>query len=254
MVKLPGIRRLRSFVRGREKRILPQGTIRFHANAQRGMEVDWSEVEETRNRFNISDFHAVHGTVMEHYRKAYAIMGPAGVGKSTLADKMRGEGFSTIDDGWFLAGQDRDSGDLKVVETGYYKLHSRVTRIQKSLRGLMGGKRIEYDTTNAGFKRRAGLDVIPSKLALVVSKLTARDESEQTFTPRALPLAGVVCLKHKEDFDPVLIKGNTAEAHTTSGFLSTATPNTRVHVIQLPDKQAIAKAEETLRMWVGKTP
>lgn len=244
--RLPGIRNLRDAVRRSEKLVLPKGTVFFHIDAGRGIPVDWDVVAETREKLNLSEMYIIHGIALEKEGGGYAITGPPGAGKSTMKNWMKTEGFRPIDDGWILLGKDRDNGGLKVVETGQHPMAERISRIQRSLRKCCLYKP-SYNAEGA-YSPRTGLDVLCTKLALMVGKLSMSfKKPDGEFQPKAYTLERWSLMEHESDHTPLEVLEREAKKTTVKDVMAAKTNSTDLTVISIPDPKAQEKAMDHLR-------
>jgi len=88
-----------------------------------------------RERFNLNQLYLVHGIAVDVDGRGVVVMGPAGIGKSTvLRELIKDHKVKPIDDGFVLIGRDRDTGVFNIVPTGLYEVNQKFSRISKTLR------------------------------------------------------------------------------------------------------------------------
>jgi hypothetical protein len=174
----------------------------------------------------------VHGLAAEVDGKTTLLMGPHGVGKSTIMRELAAEGRARIiDDGFVVIGRDKDSKDFHVVSSGLVGVNKRFSDISKVLRSCCGYKSAFLDGKDFEKRNRRGRRI--QQVTNFIGYLVLRPKADAVESVRA-KLERIVLLRHERD--TVKPGEISLESYSRMGFdeFMSKVPGIEAEVIDAP--------------------
>lgn len=204
-----------------EKR-LPEGALKFPFLLQRPKEVDFAEIEGVRKKFGVSDIFRVHGMAFKAGKRTIVVIGPRGVGKSTLLRALSAKGMATqIEDGEVVLARNTAQNEqgFKLIETGRHELRTHISKISKAVRKSVGfgsPYRIE-GLSEKSFRRQYAWGNALGRVSELAGRLSYRRKSRAPFSPKSFGVSEIVWIQtRREKIMPSQIVGNSISKTTNA--------------------------------------
>jgi len=190
----------------RKSRAFPRGAVRFHLSgwARSGLSPDEAEVAQALLRSHgFEALYVLHGNALASPGEGVLlVLGPPGVGKSTVAYSLVREGRAElVEDGLAVVGSRH--GRWHLLATGTSRILTRASLIGARLRRLTGSRRsvfLDAEIDTSGLRWR--MYRFRAWMAFTLAVLLTRDR--ESFSPSLLPVARLVVAEHPAVFRPEL--------------------------------------------------
>ena len=216
-------RSLRHRISDRTMRRISAGPLGFRHRVHKGEGFEREKIARAMNNFGLKRLILVHGIAVTRRADGIVMVGPPGIGKSTVLRRAsRRETVQPIDDGLIVIGEKED-GKFVIIETGTYGVDKKRSLVSKALRKILRFKTPyrEADISREKFERdvEIGYDIL--NVTNLISGLFLSGQGRIPPKLKMCPLKKLVSVEHPKDTHaPVEVyAGSGIVAEQSSGEL-----------------------------------